>query len=58
MDSQSQGLTLVEEKIKQPNGEIGVRLYHKGKFLGKGGFAKCFEFVNDETKSVHACKLV
>ena len=30
----------------------------KGKFLGKGGFAKCYEFVNYETKYVHAAKVI
>ena len=30
----------------------------KGKFLGKGGFAKCLEFVNAETKFVHAAKII
>ena len=42
--------TIVEEKFKQSDGSIGVRKYIKGKFLGKGGFARCFEFVNAETK--------
>ena len=30
----------------------------KGKFLGKGGFAKCFEFINAETTFVHAAKII
>ena len=30
----------------------------KGKLLGKGGFAKCYEFTNLETKKLSACKLV
>ncbi len=35
-----------------------VRRYLKGKFLGKGGFAKCYEFICDETQQVYACKVV
>ena len=50
--------TMVEEKVKQSNGEIGIRRYLKGKFLGKGGFAKCFEFINAETTFVHAAKVI
>jgi hypothetical protein len=38
--------TIVEEKIVKYNGEVQVRKYTKGKFLGKGGFAKCYEFQN------------
>ena len=58
MDSSSQAVTIVEEKIKLPNGDPGVRTYQKGKFLGKGGFAKCYEFLNEETKYLYACKLI
>lgn len=36
---------IVEEKIVKHNGEVVMRKYIKGKFLGKGGFAKCYEFV-------------
>jgi len=38
--------TVVEEKITKHNGEVTVRKYLKGKFLGKGGFARCYEFTN------------
>jgi hypothetical protein len=37
---------IIEEKIVKYNGEVQVRKYLKGKFLGKGGFAKCYEFQN------------
>ena len=49
---------MVEEKYKLASGEIGIRRYIKGKFLGKGGFAKCYEFVNAETSFVHASKVI
>ena len=37
---------IVEEKITKHSGEVMVRKYVKGRFLGKGGFAKCYEFTN------------
>lgn len=49
---------IVEEKIQKHNGEVVIRKYIKGKFLGKGGFAKCYEFVNQETKQLFAAKVV
>ena len=30
----------------------------KGKFLGKGGFAKCYEFVQCDNKNVVAAKVI
>jgi polo-like kinase 1 len=50
--------TIVEEKLIKHNGEAQIRKYLKGKFLGKGGFARCYEFVNQETKAVQAAKVV
>lgn len=32
--------------------------YQRGRFLGKGGFAKCYEITDLETKSVLAGKIV
>ena len=58
MDSQQTAPSTVEEKIKNPDGTIKIRTYQKGKFLGKGGFAKCYEFICDETQQVYACKVV
>jgi polo-like kinase 1 len=48
---------LVEEK-KTVNGQTYVVQYSKGKFLGKGGFAKCYEFTNISTNQVIAAKIV
>ena len=58
MDRTDNVVTIVEEKIKLQGGETSTRTYQKGKFLGKGGFAKCYEFLNEETKYLHACKLI
>ena len=48
----------MEEKIVKHSGETIIRKYIKGKFLGKGGFAKCYEFVSQESKAVCAAKVV
>jgi ribosome-associated protein YbcJ (S4-like RNA binding protein) len=31
---------MIEEKIVKVNGEVSTKRYAKGRFLGKGGFAK------------------
>jgi polo-like kinase 1 len=35
-----------------------VKRYSKQKLLGKGGFAKCYEIVNMETKRASAAKII
>lgn len=35
-----------------------IKKYIKGKFLGKGGFAKCYEVSNMETKKISAIKII
>ena len=49
---------IIEEKIVKVNGDIAVKRYSKGRFLGKGGFAKVYEFVCLETKQITAGKLM
>ena len=49
---------VVEEKIVKYNGEVQIKKYLRGKFLGKGGFAKCYEIVNQDTKVLSAAKVV
>ncbi|XP_072162806.1 serine/threonine-protein kinase PLK1-like [Diadema setosum] len=34
------------------------KTYTKGRFLGKGGFAKCYELIDDATKAIYAGKVV
>lgn len=34
------------------------KTYTKGRFLGKGGFAKCYELTDDTTKEIYAGKVV
>lgn len=49
---------IIEEKITKSNGDILIKRYGRGKMLGKGGFAKCYETTNLETKRVHAAKII
>ena len=48
---------IIEEKFLTSKGELAKRKYLKGRFLGKGGFARCFELTNLETKEMHAAKI-
>ena len=49
---------IFEEKISKVNGEVAVKRYSRGKLLGKGGFAKCYEAINLENKKVIAAKII
>ena len=49
---------VVEEKIMKVTGDFQIRKYYKGRLLGKGGFAKCYEFVCAENKKVFAAKVI
>ncbi len=49
---------LIEEKVIKANGEVAIRRYNKGRFLGKGGFARCYEFTTADTKKISAAKVV
>ena len=46
---------IIEEICFRENNKI--QRYEKGKFLGKGGFAKCFEMKSCETKKLYAAKV-
>lgn len=49
---------IIEEKITKTNGEVVIKKYSKGKALGRGGFAKCYEVTNLETKRISAAKII
>lgn len=51
-------LQIVEERIANVMGEPVIKKYAKGKFLGKGGFAKCYEFTNLENNRLFAAKII
>lgn len=56
MDAQQSAPAVIEERVKNPDGTSYIRQYNKGKFLGKGGFAKCYEFTSEDQS--YACKVV
>ena len=49
---------VVEEKIIKVTGDVQIRKYYKGRLLGKGGFAKCYEFTSAESKKIFAGKVI
>ena len=57
-DKQTDNQSIIEEKITKVNGEVQIRKYIKGRLLGKGGFAKCYEFINQETQHSSAAKII
>ena len=44
----------IEERI---NGSDKIIKYERGKFLGKGGFAKCYEMKRVDTGKIFAAKV-
>jgi polo-like kinase 1 len=48
----------IEERIYKFNGDEIIKKYIKGKFLGKGGFAKCYELRCLNNKKIYAAKIV
>ena len=57
-DKPADNQSIVEEKITKVNGDIQIRKYIKGRLLGKGGFAKCYEFINQENDHSSAAKVI
>ena len=49
---------VVEEKIIKVTGDVQIRKYYKGRLLGKGGFAKCYELINQENQHSSAAKII
>ena len=49
---------IIEEKVIKADGEVATRSYQRGKLLGKGGFARCYEFTSLETGKRFAVKVV
>jgi len=49
---------IVEEILQEDNGKNRIRKYQRLKFIGKGGFAKCYEFKEIETNLLWAGKVV
>ena len=49
---------IVIEKIQKNTNEFQLKKYRKGRFLGKGGFARCYEFIDEETDHISAAKII
>ncbi len=49
---------MVTERVVSKNGKVFLRKYMRGKMLGKGGFARCYEFTNCENGKTYAAKVV
>jgi len=49
---------LIEERILTENGDIHIRKYQLGRFLGRGAFASCFELCALDTQHIYAAKVV
>ncbi len=49
---------IVQEKITKKTGETVIKKYSKGKVLGKGGFATCYEFTDLEKGRLIAAKVI
>lgn len=51
-------LDIIEEKVLTSEGDVVKRCYRKGRFLGKGGFATCYEVTALDTHRRYASKIV
>ena len=49
---------IIEERVVSLEGEVKIKKYSKRKFLGKGGFARVYEFFCLETRKVQASKII
>jgi polo-like kinase 1 len=49
---------VLEEKIKVMNSEDKIRKYIKGKLLGRGGFAYCYEYKCVDNNKIFAIKVI
>jgi polo-like kinase 1 len=50
--------TIVIENLRKNTGETVQKKYNKGRFLGKGGFARVYEFTDLSSKTVLAGKII
>ena len=49
---------IIEETIPSTNNITKKREYIKGRFLGKGGFAKCYELICKDNNKIFAAKML
>lgn len=58
--SQRSNKPTLKEVPETIQGKINHRLifFKRGKFLGKGGFARCYELIADRDKQIYAGKVI
>jgi len=49
---------IIIEKIQKNTNEFQIKKYRKGRLLGKGGFARCYEVLDEETNHYSAVKVI
>lgn len=55
IDSAHENLLIIEDRNLDDD---SCKRYNKGSFLGKGGFARCYELIDEENNTVEAVKIV
>ena len=50
--------SIIEEVIQISKGKTKIRKYKIGRFLGKGGFAKCYELICQDNNKIFAAKMI
>ena len=50
--------TEIEEKINDLHSQQKTSKYTRGKLLGRGGFARCYEFICQDNNNVFAAKVI
>jgi len=53
----AKGVEVIEDRTNRQKNGLPTR-YTKGRFLGKGGFAKCYEVQDMDTKRIYAAKII
>jgi len=56
--AQEEEKEVIEEKRVDELGKVVIKRYAKKKFLGKGGFAKCYEVRDIDTGRAYAAKII
>jgi len=49
---------VIEEEVNKADGNKVIRRYTRGRLLGKGGFARCYEITNIKTGKTMAAKII
>ena len=49
---------IVEKKYDSIEGKVETIIYKKGRYLGSGGFSKCYEYICEENNKNYAIKII